>query len=191
MHKDICIALLAGVALASCGGGEHKVSFQAAGHAEFETGVRALSLAISDISISETGEEWTHIGSYGQSVSLEAGSSTELIVSDLPVGEYHGVKVEFDPGYVLHLDDGSQITGDRPDILMYIVGAIHRYSNSGNGFPDTNEYFMFTTRNGALASEIDVEDEDKSFLVFEFKPMGVPDVEFGLASRVTYTSFLY
>jgi hypothetical protein len=70
---------------------------------------------------------------------------------------------------------------------------MYAYSNSGNGFPDTNEYWMFTTRNDAMSSPAEVEPDETSFLVLSFKGnirFTTPEETF-LAAGINYTSFLY
>ena len=127
-------------------------------------------------------------------ITILENATLDLEEKELPTGEYHGVKVELSAGILYTLYGGEEIYRDYPDILLYKVpSGMYRYSNSGNGFPDTNQYWMFTTRNEAISSPVVVEANETSFLVFSFRPWYQLDTsdDVGLAASCSYTSFLY
>ena len=156
--------------------------------------VNSVTFSISKISLSETGENWTVIAENMNGITIDSDAMQDMEQKELPVGEYHGVKVELAAGITYDLAEGGNVQKDYPDIVLYKVpSGMYRYSNSGNGFPDTNQYWMFTTRNEAISSPVEVEADETSFLVFSFKPMYQLDAsdDTGLAASCSYTSFLY
>jgi len=151
----------------------------------------STTFGISTISVSRSGEEWTIVDENIDNISINAGSQLELTEAVLFTGEYHGVKIDLKPGFSMTMEDGSVVDQDYPDVVLYIVGGMFRYSGSGNGYPDTNEYYMFTTRNGALSAPIQVDVNEDSFMVLTICPMFLPGDGIGLAIGLEYTSFLY
>lgn len=186
------LALIAG-GCGGDGGGLGTLSLKAT-QIESDQDVDCVLFSIDKISLSETGENWTVIAEGMNDIIILANAEIDLEEMELPVGEYHGVKIELSAGVLYTLYDGETIYKNYPDILLYRVpSGIYRYSNSGNGFPDTNQYWMFTTRNEAISSPVEVESNETSFLVFSFRPMYQLDTsdDTGLAASCSYTSFLY
>jgi hypothetical protein len=189
---SLCLlALLVG----ACGGdngGLGTLSLKAT-QIEQDDDVSSVTFTISKISLSETGETWTPIAENIENITIDSDAMLDMEQKDLPTGEFHGVKVELAAGITYQLAAGGTIQKDYPDIILYRVPGIYRYSNSGNGYPDTNQYWMFTTRNEALSSPVEVEPDETSFLVFSFRPMYQLDAsdDVGLAASCSYTSFLY
>ncbi len=191
MSNLVCVIA---VVASGCGGGDDdwgrgKIAFRANGPSTQDAQIQSADLTIASISVTETGEDWIVVDGEARAITLSPDSAVELVVSEIDVGEYHGVKVQLASGYSFQMADGTTQTGDYPAILMYIVGGMYRYSNSGNGYADTNEYFEFTTRNGALSAQMDVEVDEKSFLVLTLEPQSVIEGA-ALAARVAYTSIL-
>ena len=187
--------MLSASTLLACGdsGGTGILAFKAS-RIEVEEKVDSVTFSIAAISVSETGEAWTLVSEGIPDITVDSDSILDLEEKELPTGEYHGVKVELATGITYNLAAGGTIQKDFPDILLYRVpSGMYRYSNSGNGFPDTNEYWMFTTRNEAISSPVVVEKNETSFLVIGFKPMYQLDAsdDVGLAASCSYTSFLY
>lgn len=175
------------------GGGVGTLSLKAT-QIEPDHKVNSVTFSISKISLSETGENWTVIAENISDITINSDAMLDMEQRDLPSGEYHGVKVELAAGSTYQLAAGGTVQKDFPDILMYKVpSGMYRYSNSGNGYPDTNQYWMFTTRNEAISSPVEVEANETSFLVFSFRPWYQLDTsdDVGLAASCSYTSFLY
>ncbi len=158
---------------------------------EQDDNVSSVMFGISRISLSETGEEWTVVKEDIDDITIDSDSVLDLEEKELPAGEYHGVKIDLKPGITFTLPDSTPIDMDYPNVLLYRQGGMYRYSNSDNGFPDTNEYYMFTTRNCMLAAPMEVQPEETSFLLMSFRPMDLPGDGYGLAAKAAYTSFLY
>lgn len=161
---------------------------------EEDQDVGSVTFGIDKIMVSETGEAWAVICEDLEDLTIDSDARFELVHKEIPIGEYHGVRVELRPGVTFRLNDGTTLVRDYPDILMYRMNSgIYAYSNSGNGFPDTNQYWMFTTRNDAMSSPAEVEADETSFLVLSFKGkirFTTPEETF-LAAGINYTSFLY
>ena len=152
----------------------------------------SVTFGISRISVSKTGENWTVIAENIGGITIDSDAILDMEQKELPIGEYHGVKVELEAGVTYELSGGGSLNKDYPDIIEYRVpSGMYRYSNTGNGFPDTNQYWMFTTRNEAISSPVEVQANETSFLLFSFRPMYGPARELTLAASCSYTSFLY
>jgi hypothetical protein len=190
----LCIVFLF-TNLIACGGsgGNGTLSFKATS-IELDEDVDGVTFSIARISLSETGEDWSLVVEDIQDITIDSDSMLDMEEKELPSGEYHGVKVELSPGITYELADGSTVQKDFPDILLYKVpSGMYRYSTSENGYQDTNEFWMFTTRNEAISSPVEVESNETSFLVFSFRPRFQLNAEddVGLAASCSYTSFLY
>ena len=194
MKKQLIIYLAIGVTIflngCSVDDGFGTVKLSVVASEDIRQGMSA-TFGISRISVSRTGEQWTIVDENIDNISVSAGSQFELIEAVLFTGEYHGVKIDLKPGFSMTMEDSSVITQDYPDVVLYIEGGMYRYSGSGNGYPDTNEYYMFTTRNGALSAPIQVDVNEDSFIVLTICPMYLPGDGTGLAIGLEYTSFLY
>jgi len=154
-----------------------------------QSGLAQATVPVAHISLSEDGQSWTDLLAQPVDLSLTAGSYTELVLSQLPVGEYHGLRVDLGPGYAYEDDAGNTVETDYPDVLAYIQGGIYRWSSADNGYPTTQEYFEFTTRNEGLDSPVQIDPQETSFLVLTLQPMLRPEGSM-LAARVAYTSFV-
>jgi len=194
MKRHYIIYLVIGVAFllngCSLGEGFGTVKLSAVTSPDIRSGM-STTFGISAISMSRTGEQWTIVDENIDNISISAGSQFELTEAVLFTGEYHGVKIDLKPGFSMTMEDGSVVDQDYPDVVLYIEGGMYRYSGSGNGYPDTNEYYMFTTRNGALSAPIQVDVHEDSFMVLTICPMFLPGDGVGLAIGLEYTSFLY
>ena len=161
---------------------------------EEDQDVNSVTFGIERVSVCETGEYWAVISEDLSDITIDSDARFELVQKDIPIGEYHGVKVELKPGITFQLHDGTIMNREYPEILMYRMNSgMYAYSNSGNGFPDTSEFWMFTTRNDAMSAPAEVEPDETSFLVLSFKAkirIGAEEETF-LAAGINYTSFLY
>ena len=197
MSRYFVVSAMTAIFLLGCGGGGGSdigvLSFHVT-RIEEDPDVSSVTFGIDRISVSETGEAWAVISEDLDDLTIDSDARFELIQTEIPIGEYHGVKVELKPGVTFRLTDGTTVNRDFPDILMYRMNSgMYAYSNSGNGFPDTNQYWMFTTRNDAMSSPAEVEANETSFIVLSFKPKITvgPIKDTFLAAGINYTSFLY
>lgn len=193
--RPVLVPVLLAFSLGACGngldesGGTGILSIHLKRY-EPSDGIESVTFNISTIAISETGEDWTTIEEDLEGIVIDSDQRLDLVDASLPVGEYHAVKVVLVPTINFILASGGIVEKDFPDLVLYIQGGVYRTSNSGNGFPDTNEYFLFTTRNLMLTSPIVVDPVEKSFVVISFSPRDLGGDGYGLAAMIAYSSFL-
>ncbi|HOX47381.1 MAG TPA: hypothetical protein PK668_27555 [Myxococcota bacterium] len=192
METMLVVSLVLG--LGGCGesGGTGTLAFKAS-RIEAEPTVNSVTFTIQRISLSETGESWVTVAENLAPITVASDAVLDLEQADLPKGDYHGVKVELAAGLTWNLAAGGSVQQDWPDILLYRVpSGMYRYSSADNGFPETQQYWEFTTRNEAMSGPVEVEANETRFLVLGFKPLTALEAadDVGLAASCTYTAFL-
>ena len=154
-----------------------------------------IDLTIEQISLSLDGREWVGILDEPLPLHITPGFMLDLPACQIPVGEYHGVKVQLAPGFKMGYYLLNEVT-NRYDIWHEVdqvyPGSFVHYGNGigGAGFPECDTYFLFTTLNGVLDYPIVVNRDETSLLIVSFWH-ALPNRESdALYAFCKYTSFL-